>query len=148
MNRPAVILALVSALCLGSAFGFMGGVLFSRQVLAHGGPSLFERGHRKARRGGREEHGVPSANRLVPRLQRMLDLTPAQAEAIRGEIESTRGEFAAVRDSLHERIARHLTAAQRTRWQDAMRHWNPGESRGRGPRSLLSDPGREGDPTR
>jgi hypothetical protein len=142
----------VSALCLGSAFGFMGGVVFSRaHLFGHGGPSLFDHGRRGPRRGGPggpDEHGVPSPGRLVAHLQRMLALTPAQATAVRGEIERTRGEFATVRDSLHERIARHLTPEQRERWRSEMRNWNPGEPRGHDPRTLRAEPGREGDPTR
>jgi hypothetical protein len=137
VNRGVLILAMVSALCLGGSLGFMGGVVFSRWHLRDG-PGHFER-RRFGRHGG--ERGVPSARHLVPRLQRMLGLTPAQSEAIRGEIERTRGEFAIVRDSLHERIARHLTPEQRDRWRTAMKERNPGDPRG-------LDPQREGDPTR
>lgn len=131
MNRAALVLSLVSALCLGTALGFMGGVVFSRSYIRrHDGPSLFERGRHFARRDGPGEHGVPSPHKLVPRLQRLLDLTPAQAEAIRGEIEGTRGEFARVRDSLHARIARHLTPEQAERWRTVMRERDPGEPHG------------------
>ena len=135
MSKPAIVLALVSALCLGSAFGFMGGVVFSRAVLRHhDGPSLIEHGRRFGRRGGPDgpgDHGVPSPRNILPHLQRMLDLTPEQSEAIRVEIEGTRGDFARVRDSLHARIERHLTPAQREEWRAQMRERIPGEPRGR-----------------
>ena len=39
MTRVAVIMAMISALCLGVSLGFMGGVMFSRHVLL-GGPPL------------------------------------------------------------------------------------------------------------
>lgn len=136
MTRAALILAMVSALCLGGSLGFMGGVVFSKSHIRGDGPRHFERSRR-----ARGERGVPSARHLVPRLQRMLALTPAQSEAIRGEIERTRGEFAIVRDSLHERIERHLTPEQRDRLRARMREKDPGETRG-------LDPRRQGDTTR
>jgi hypothetical protein len=136
MNRATLILAMVSALCLGGSLGFMGGVVFSKSHFRGDGPRYSERARRT-----RGERGVPSARRLVPRLQRMLALTPAQAEAIRGEIERTRGEFAIVRDSLHERIERHLTPEQRDRLRARMRERDPGQPRG-------LDPQRQGDTTR
>ena len=151
MTRLALVLAVVSALCMGVAFGFVGGVVFSRHIL-HGGPSmekLFERHFsRMDRRGMQGRPGMPSPRMLVPRLQRMLDLTPAQAEAIRGEIERTRGDFAQVRDSLHARIERHLTAKQRERWRDVVREHDPDGPGGHDPRTLRAEPGREGERSR
>lgn len=145
MNRGTLILALVSALCLGGALGFMSGVVFTRYHFR--GDDHFGRGRRIERRVGFGERGVPSPRSLVPHLQRLLDLDPQQAEAIRVEIESMRGEFAKVRDSMHVRIARHLTPEQRTRWMEVMKE-RPGKSRGRDPRMFRGEPGREGDTTR
>jgi len=148
MNRAALVLALVSALCLGSALGFMGGVVFARYHLdGNRSPHFAQRMHRMGRRDA-GEHGIPSARHMVPRLQRRLGLSENQSEAIRGEIERTRGEFANVRDSLHARIARHLTPEQGERWRHMVRERIPGEPRGRGPRQLRSEPGREGDTPR
>ena len=113
MTRTTVIVALISALCLGSALGFASGVLFSHHVMAE-----FPRMGGRGFRGGMERRGPPgepSPRSIVPHLQRMLDLTPDQAEAIRTEVESTRADFAEVRDSLHARIERHLIPAQRDR---------------------------------
>ena len=145
MNRGTLILALVSALCLGGSLGFMSGVVFTRDHFR--GDDHFGRGRRIERRVGFGERGVPSPRNLVPHLQRLLDLSPEQSEAIRVEIESTRGEFAKVRDSMHVRIARHLTPEQRERWMSFMKE-HPGEPRGRGPRDLRDAPGRGGDSTR
>ncbi len=147
MNRAAVILALVSALCLGASLGFVSGIVFTRYHLRDDGLSHFdERRARMMHRGGPEEHGVPSARFLVPRLQRVLGLSREQAEAIRIEIDSTRGEFAKVRDSLHVRIARHLTPEQLRHWRSMMlRERFPGGPR---PRTLRAEPGREGDTAR
>ena len=147
MTRTTVIVALISALCLGSALGFAGGVLFSHHVIAEF-PRMAGRGFR----GGMERRGPPgepSPRFIVPHLQRMLDLTPDQAEAIRTEVESTRADFAEVRDSLHARIERHLTPAQRDRWRQMVKEGPPGEPRGRDPRHPhRAEPGMEGEESR
>jgi hypothetical protein len=146
VTRLAIIVAVVSALCLGLSLGFMGGVVFSRHMLL-GGPQLHmgfgsERGFARGFRRG--PAGMLSPRALVPRLQELLDLTPEQAEAIRGEIERSRGDFAQVRDSLHARIERHLTAQQRERWHSVVRERNPGEPGGFDPHNPREQPGREG----
>src|SRR5262245_48350068 len=136
MTRVAVIVATVSALFLGMSMGCAGGLLFSH---FHAGlhPRFVTRGFRGDRRG---PPGIPSPPLIVPHLVRMLDLTPAQADAIRDEIEASRSQFAAVRDSLHERIERHLTAAQRQRWRDMVVERYPGETRGRAPHREGDEP--------
>ena len=110
-DRATLIVAMISALCLGSALGFAGGVLFSHHAMGLERP-FPPHGERFGRRG---PPGEPSSRYIVPHLVRTLDLTPEQADAIRGEVESTRADFAQVRDSLHARIERHLTPAQRDR---------------------------------
>ena len=143
MTRTTVIVAMISALCIGSALGFAGGVLFSHLAIGRPFPP---HGERFGRRG---PPGEPSARFIVPHLERMLDLTPAQAEAIRTEVESTRADFAEVRDSLRARIERHLTPAQRDRWREMVREGSPGEPRGRDPRRPHRDePGMEGEESR
>jgi len=146
MTRTTVIVAVISALCLGSALGFAGGVLFSHHAMEF--PRMGGRGFR----GGMERRGPPgepSPRFIVPHLQRMLDLTPDQAEAIRTEVESTRADFAEVRDSLHARIERHLTPAQRDRWRQMVKEGPPGEPRGRDPRRPhRAEPGMEGEESR
>jgi hypothetical protein len=140
MTRGAVILAMVSALFLGVSLGFMSGVVFSRHLLLERHLSWHEW------RGGRHSApGLPSSRALLPHLAEMLDLTPAQGDSVRGEIERTRADFAQVRDSLHARIERHLTPAQRERWRAQMRERRLGELRGRDPRTLRAEPGREGE---
>ena len=141
MTRMTLIVAMVSALCLGSALGFAAGVVFSHHAMGLG--RHFEpRGERFGRRG---PPGEPSARIIVPHLVRMLDLTPEQASAIRGEVEATRTDFAQVRDSLHARIERHLTAPQRERWRSMERERNPGGPGGLDPRNPRAAPGREGE---
>jgi hypothetical protein len=92
--------------------------------------------------------GEPSSRFIVPHLQRMLDLTPDQADAIRKEVEASRADFAQVRDSLHAHIERHLTPAQRDRWREMVKEGPPGEPRGRDPRHDRAEPGKEGDESR
>jgi hypothetical protein len=146
MNRVTVIVAMISALCIGSALGFAGGVLFSHHALGSS-PRFEGGGPRFARRG---PPGEPSPRSIVPHLVRMLDLSPEQADAIRGEVEASRADFAQVRDSLHARIERHLTPAQRDRWREMVRerprdafHDPQGAPRGRDPRNFRAEPGDE-----
>jgi hypothetical protein len=141
MTRATVIVAMVSALCFGAAIGFAGGVLFSHHALGTY-PHMAGRGPRGERRG---PPGDPSPRSIVPHLVRMLDLTPQQADAIRKEVEGTRADFAQVRDSLHARIERHLTPAQRDRWREMLKERPPGDPRGRGPH-FRAEPGMEGEP--
>jgi hypothetical protein len=146
MSRTTVIVAMISALCFGTALGFACGVLFSHHAMA-GYPRMGGHGFR----GGMERHGPPgepSSRFIVPHLQRMLDLTPDQADAIRKEVEASRADFAQVRDSLHARIERHLTPAQRDRWREMVKEGPPGEPRGRDPRHDRAEPGKEGDESR
>jgi hypothetical protein len=150
MTRVTVIVAMISALCIGSALGFAGGVLFSHHALGLG-PPMAERGFRGERRG---PPGVPSSRMLVPHLVRMLDLTPGQADSIREEVEASRTEFAQVRDSLHARIERHLTPAQRDRWREMVRERHSENPRGRDPHPAppgtrsRAEPGTEGEMSR
>jgi len=144
MTRVTVIVAMVSALCIGAAMGFAGGVLFSHHAMDMS-PHMGGRGFRFERRG---PPGEPSPRSIVPHLVRMLDLTPAQADAIRAEVEASRSDFAQVRDSLHARIERHLTPAQRDRWREMLREHPPGEPRGRDPHTFRAEPGKEGDQSR
>lgn len=151
MTRAAIIVAMVSALCLGVSLGFMGGVMFSRHALLGGRSPDMGFGRHSGRmfhHGPTGPPGTPSPRMLVPRLQRLLDLTPEQADAIRGEIERSRGDFAQVRDSLHARIERHLTPPQRERWRSFERERNPGDPGGFDPHNLRAPPGREGEHSR
>jgi hypothetical protein len=141
MTRVAIVLAMVSALCLGVSLGFITGVVLTHHHLERELPAQ-GRGVRFERRG---PPGVPPAREFIPHLQRLLDLSPAQSEAIRLEIERSRGDLNRIRDSLHSRIELHLTPEQRDRWRVAMRERNPGEPRGPGPRTIRAQPGREGD---
>jgi len=116
VNRLALVLALVTALCVGLGMGFLGGVLLSRHMLL-GGMHLHagERfGGHGMRRGFRRE---PPPRAIVDHLRRRLDLAPAQVDSLRTVIERSRDDFAGVRDSLRARIERLLTPAQRDRWQ-------------------------------
>jgi hypothetical protein len=139
MSRAAIVLAVVSALCLGVALGFMGGVMFSHHMMRRGPAEFGLHGGRMAPPGPR---GMPSPRMILPRLKRLLDLTPRQSDAIRAEIERSRGDFGSVRDSLRARIERHLTPEQRERWRRATREHDPG---GFAPHHLPGEPGREGE---
>ena len=143
MNRPVLLLALASSLFLGVSLGFMGGVLFTNNQF--GGRGTFERRvHGPGRRG--PPMGMVPSTRVLPWLQRSLDLAPAQVDSIRSEIQRSRGELKLVHDSLHVRIARHLTPAQRERFRGLLSERFPGNHRGRDPRHIRAEPGSEGEP--
>ena len=142
MSRAAVILAVVSALGLGAALGFMGGVMFSHHMMRRGPMEFGLHGLHMGRMGPPGARGVPSPRMVLPHLKRLLDLTPQQSDAIRTEIERSRGDFAGVRDSLHARIERQLTPDQRERWRRVTMEHGPG---GFGPPHRRGEPGREGE---
>ena len=147
MTRASVILAVVSAVCLGLALGFMGGVMFSHHMMRRGPFEFGMHGGPMARFAPPGPRGMPTPRMILPQLKRLLDLTPEQADAIRGEIEHSRDDFSGVRDSLHARIERHLTPAQRERWRRATRDHGPGSGShgGFGPHHLPGEPGIEGE---
>jgi len=144
VNRPVLLLALVSSLFLGVSLGFMGGVLFTNHQFG-GRTHYFERRVREPGRRGPPMGMVPST-RVLPWLQRSLDLAPAQVDSIRSEIVQSRGDLKLVHDSLHVRIARHLTPAQRERFRGLVSERFPGDHRGRDPRPIRAEPGSEGEP--
>ena len=120
MTRLALVLALITALCVGLGMGFFAGVMVSRHMLL-GGPGLHSRfgghfpGH--GEHGPRGFHRLPPTRAIVQHLRRELDLTPAQVDSVHNEIDRSRDNFAGVRDSLHARIERLLTSGQRDRWR-------------------------------
>ncbi|MFN8588375.1 MAG: hypothetical protein U0704_11320 [Candidatus Eisenbacteria bacterium] len=84
---------------------------------------------------------------MLPRLTRMLDLTPEQVARIEPKVRATREQFGAVRESLHARIESELTPEQIERWREMRRHMpNPGEPRGPWNRTHRAEPGIEGEP--
>ena len=121
MSRGPVLLAVVSALCLGMALGFMGGVMFSHHMMRRGPFEFGMHGGAFGRMAPPGPRGMPSPRMMLTHLKRLLDLTPQQSDAIRTEIERSRDDFGSVRDSLHARIERHLTPEQRERWRRATR---------------------------
>jgi len=147
MSRPVLILAVVSAMFTGIALGFIGGVFFSHHMVMRGQIGWPMRMHNP-----RMMHGPggnfmtpPPARMVMPQLKRYLDLTPAQVQAIRSELESSSDHMASERDSLRTRIARHLTPAQRERFDRMLMNRHPGDFRGLHARPDRDGPGPEGE---
>lgn len=138
MNRFAIVISLVAVLLLGAAAGLLG----ARLLFEHDGPGRHAPwGMRRSAAGGPH---VP-LERALPRLQRLLDLTPEQVRRIEPRILETRREFQVVRDSLHSRIEAELTPAQIERWRAFERERGfpgPPPEPDRAHRAL---PGQEGD---
>ena len=148
MTRAPLILALVSALFLGASLGFMGGVMFTSHHFGARGTyaKMRVREHGRERGGPGSMRVMTSPRVILPWLERELDLSPAQLEAIRAEIDRSRTDLKSVHDSLHVRVARHLTPAQRERFEKMLKERFPGDHRGRGPRGFRPGPGPEGEP--
>lgn len=152
MNRFAILMMVFVVALLAAALGVLGGAyLYHHRPFADaflrgpGGPPRGEMGP-----------GMPRGARLaeaLPRLQRALDLSPEQVERLRPKLESTRREFATVRESLRARIESELTPAQRAKWRDIeSRMPFPGRPGGPWPgadrphRNHPDAPGEEGEP--
>jgi hypothetical protein len=124
-----LVIATAAAFIVGCSAGLMGGILFMR----FGGP-----GHaRDGRHGGRppwSERRGPGGpgreQRMVPMLERDLDLTPEQARRVEAHLDRARREHAAVRESVNTWIERELTPAQRERWKQMQTRFER-ERRGR-----------------
>jgi hypothetical protein len=167
MSRKAIIISLLAMFLSGAAFGVMGGILFAHHMHERmmgmgggpGGPGGRHIGMRYAwgfggpddeNRGGirivHRQGGEPLED-VLPHLTRMLELTPEQVARIEPKVRDTRGQFAAVRESLHSRIESELTPEQIERWRELRRHMpNPGEPRGPWRRANGATPGPEGEP--
>ena len=152
MNRGVIVLAVASALCMGLALGFLGGVFFSHRILMHGGEGRMRIERRILLRDGGPEDAPPPppgerpfVHLALRRLERTLDLTPAQTDAIRAEFERTSDRMDGERDSLRVRIASHLTPAQRERFDRLMRERFPRMFHGLDAHPDRAVPGREGE---
>lgn len=138
-----LLLAVVAAAMFGAACGVVGGIVLER-VAWHGpGPWMMHGAPPPRDRHG--AHFGPPLERLV----RELDLTDTQRERVMADIERTRLEGRAVRESLRVRIERELTPEQRARFRaiaPPFRGSNP--ERGSWPRPDRAAPGEEGEEPR
>ena len=142
MNRTSIVISLVATFVLGAALGLVGGILFSHHVhraLNGGGPGFFSQ--------AMPPRDHPPLHDALPRLQRLLDLTPEQVKLIEPRVIESRRQFEAARESLHSRIDAELTPTQRARWKEFQQtHPFPGPPRGDDDRTHRAPPGDEGEP--
>lgn len=146
MNRPALVVSLVAVFLVGIALGLMGGILFAHQMHSRApGPWPMREGP-----GGRMRRSgePPPISEALPRLQRMLNLTPEQVARIKPRVIESQKQFEAARESLRSRIEAELTPEQKKRFDEFhRRHSFPG-----GPpppdddRAHRAPPGDEGEP--
>ena len=160
MSRNAIIISLLAMFLSGAALGLMGGIYFSHRMHAkamglpdppHGGmflgrPFAGPGGGPGGPRGpGRRGMRDPIED-VLPRLTRMLELSPEQVERIAPKVSATRGQFAAVRESLHARIESELTPEQIKRWREMRERMDhPGRPRGPWRRTNGATPQNEGE---
>ncbi len=139
MNRAALVISLIAVFVIGCAAGLAGGIVFARHL--HGMRGGF------AGRMAPSEHRPFGPRDAMPRLQRLLELTPDQVRRIEPKVIESQQQFEAARESLHSRIDAELTPAQRERWrQFQRRHPFPGPPPGAEGRTHRAPPGQEGEP--
>jgi len=113
MNRTAVIMMVIAAALIGATLAIVVGVAFEHRMVPFG-PGM----HRGF---GPPPGGRPPLEKVLPRLEHALDLTPEQVARIKPKVLASQKEFEAARESLRSRIDAELTPAQRQRWHEMER---------------------------
>jgi Spy/CpxP family protein refolding chaperone len=109
ISRSGFLIAVAAALISGISLGLIAGLLtahFVRDARMHHGP----------------QGGSPPG---VMRLERELNLAPAQRDSVDAIVKRSRGRFEALRDSLRREIDVQLTPAQRDHWHQIERRFPP-----------------------
>jgi hypothetical protein len=106
-----LIIATAAAFVVGCSAGLIGGILFMRFA----GPPMF--GVMRHRPEFIARRGPGGPERMMPMLERALDLSPEQRERVVAHLDRARRETAAVHESLQVWIERELTPEQRVRWK-------------------------------
>ena len=121
--RSQLVIALIAAFLFGTTLGLLSGIAgasfmlgWSRGMEHHGYERHFFGGP------GGPPGGPPM---VVLRLERELDLKPAQRDSITAILTRSRGRFAALRESLRSQIDAQLTPSQRDEWQRMERRMEP-----------------------
>ncbi|MFI5372588.1 MAG: hypothetical protein ACHQ52_13615, partial [Candidatus Eisenbacteria bacterium] len=126
----------------GAAWGVAGGMFFVHLAMRHHPEAMMHLFHGPVPRrweAGRGGFGPP-----IERLERELDLTGPQRDRIEAEVERTRLEGRALRESLRVRIERQLTTEQRARFRAlAPPSDEPGPEHGPWPRPDRAGPAPE-----
>lgn len=146
IGTRGLLVAVVVAAMFGAACGILGGIGVVHFVASHH-PGVF----RHLMHGDRPRFAPPGERFGPPfaRLARDLDLSDAQRERIEADIERTRTEGRALRESLRVRIERELTAEQRARFRTIAPPLDePSPERGPRPRPDRAAPGQEGEGSR
>jgi Spy/CpxP family protein refolding chaperone len=143
VNRGAIAALALAAALLGASIGVAAG-LFAAHRLHAGGRLPWVAPPPPGGPGGR-----PPLRGALPRLARLLELTPEQVRRIEPKVIESQKQFDAARESLRSRIDAELTPEQRERWRaferdhDRRRMFGPGGSPGHPDRPGA---GEEGEP--
>jgi hypothetical protein len=136
-----LVIAVAAALLVGFSLGMVGGIVFMRfawpgrphlAVLPH----VFPGGPGPGLPGLHGPDGGLGPGRLLAHLERTLDLTPAQREAVRETLRQARERRVAMHESTRVAIERVLTEKQRAEWRRMEqlyqhdRHGGPGPGPG------------------
>ena len=136
-----LIIATAAAFIVGCSVGLMGGILFMRFAGPSPGGPMFGAMPRGGAGFARRGPGGPGGReRMMPMLDRALNLTPEQHERIVAHLDRARRETATVRESMQVWIERELTPDQRTRWKQMENRFERSR-RGRWPRGAMPPDG-------
>jgi Spy/CpxP family protein refolding chaperone len=108
ISKRELVIAVTVALLIGIALGIMGGMIGARYLTGMPGPFG---------PGGHGHHGGMGGPPPLARLERALDLSPAQVDSIEAIFNRSRARFEARRDSMRSEIDAQLTPEQRTKWK-------------------------------
>jgi hypothetical protein len=121
ITRRDMVMVALAAFLFGSTAGVLGGMVGARILMNVGiemsrsmrppGAPFWNLMHHGPAEG---PQGPPP---VLDRLERVLDLTPAQRESIGVILVRSRGRFDALRDSLDSQIEAQLTPTQRAQWR-------------------------------
>jgi hypothetical protein len=121
ITRRDLLMVAIAAFLFGGTAGIVGGMIGARMLMRFGmymaGPMRTPGGPYWDRRHPGPPGGPPGPPPVLRRLERVLDLSPAQRESIGVVLERSRGRFEAMRDSLDAQIEAQLTPTQRTQWR-------------------------------
>ena len=131
ITRRDIIMVAIAAFLFGGTAGLFAGTVGMR-VLMNVGMHVMHRVNPWDSHAGPpwgphpgSPDGPPGPPAVLHRLERVLELTPAQRESIGVVLERSRGRMDALRDSLDAEIEARLTPPQRAEWRLMQRHHPP-----------------------
>lgn len=133
-----LLIAITASFIVGCSVGLVGGIVFMRVAGPPGLAGLRPGENARIRYSGPERRGMGRPDRVLPALERSLDLSSEQRERLVAQLDRARRHHAALRDSTRIWIERELTPEQRERWRRMEERFERSRP-GRGPRGRPPD---------